>query len=60
MQWCGSLLPHHCIVLNDALLPNFLTIVTLVRLKYKLLMMVTDRNMWQHFNIDFNIKFNTL
>jgi len=30
------MLPHHCIVHNNVLLPNFLTIVTSARLKYKL------------------------
>jgi len=29
------MLPHHCIVHNDILLPKVLTIVTLARLKYK-------------------------
>ena len=36
MQWCGSMLPHHCIVYNDVFFPNILTIVTLARLKYEL------------------------
>jgi len=32
----AALLPHHCIVHNDVILPNFLTTVTLAGLKYKL------------------------
>ena len=36
LVWCGSMLPHHCIVYKDVFFTELLTIVTLARFKYEL------------------------